>query len=124
MGKIVNIKPFEQVKTTLITSVDVSVMRIELFKGAMFHVSLMDSNGGTVDSKVVEITGDDYKKWGGDDDFIYQYIAKQLGFSMLENEVVVTPVEIQVQVPIETPVQVPIETPVETPLDESAPTSE
>ena len=45
MNRIVNINPFEQVKTTIITSVDVRVMRVELFKGATFHVSLMESNG-------------------------------------------------------------------------------
>ena len=55
MDRIVNINPFEQVKTTLITSMTVRVMRFDLFKGATFHVSLMDSNGNGVDSKVVDI---------------------------------------------------------------------
>lgn len=88
MDRIVNINPFEQVKTTLITSMTVRVMRFDLFKGASLYVSLLDENGNGVDSQMVEISGDDYKNWGGDDTFIYNYIAKKLGFTMPD---VITP---------------------------------
>jgi len=77
-----NIKPFEQVKTTVVTSMTVRVMRVELFKSASLYVSLMDANGNIVDTKMVEIIGDDYKKWGSDDTFIYGFIANKLGLSM------------------------------------------
>ena len=82
MDKFVSINPFEQVKTTVVTSMTVRVMRVELFKSATLHVTLMDSNRSIVESKVVEVNGDDYKQWGGDDTFIYQYIAGKLGFTM------------------------------------------
>ena len=84
MDKVVQIVPFEQVKTTVVTSMTVRVMRVELFKSATLHVSLLDEAGRSIDSKVVEISGDDYKQWGGDDTFIYQYISNKLGFTMSE----------------------------------------
>jgi hypothetical protein len=84
MDKVVQIKPFEQVKTTVVTGMTVRVMRVELFKSATLHVSLLDEAGRSIDSKVVEISGDDYKQWGSDDEFIYQYIANKLGFTMPE----------------------------------------
>ena len=82
MDKFVSITPFEQVKTTVVTSMTVRVMRVELFKSATLHVTLTDSKRSIVESKVVEINGDDYKQWGGDDAFIYHYIAGKLGFTL------------------------------------------
>jgi len=98
-NKFVSIKPFEQVKTTVVTSMTVRVMRVELFKSATLHVTLMDSRRSIVDSKVVEINGDDYKQWGGDDNFIYQYIASKFGFSIPE-EVTPLPPASLVTVPV------------------------
>ena len=116
MDITVNIKPFDQVKTTKVTSMSVRVMRFELFKGASIHVSLMDENGNAVDSKMVEINGDDYKKWGGDDTFIYEYIANKLGFSMPD-------VVDSAPAPTPPPV-IPMQEPVPTPVEEPVPTSE
>ena len=90
MDKIVSIKPFEQVKTAVVTSMRVNVMRIELFKGATLHVSLLDENEHGVESKVVEINGYDYTQWGGDDTFVYDFVARKLGFSMPVEESVVS----------------------------------
>jgi len=116
----------------------VRVMRFDLFKGASLYVSLLDENGNGVDSKVVEINGDDYKNWGGDDTFIYGYIAKKLGFSMpdvvapppapliFDPLALAPPPVIPMQEPAPTPVEEPAATPVEepaaTPVEEPAPT--
>jgi outer membrane biosynthesis protein TonB len=122
MEKVVNIRPFDQVKITTITSMVVRVMRIELFKGATLHVSLLDTNGVNVDSKVVEIKGDDYNNWGGDDTFIYQYIADKLGFTMPVVAPPPTPVEEPAHIPVEQPAPTPVEEPAPTPVEEPAPT--
>lgn len=92
MDKIVSIKPFERVKTAVVTSMRVTVMRIELFNCATLHVSLLDENEHCVESKVVEIDGYDYKQWGGDDTFVYDFVARKLGFSMPVEESVVSEV--------------------------------
>ena len=127
MDTIVNIKPFDQVKITTVSGMTVRVMRLELFKSATLHVSLLDANGNGFDSKVVEINGDDYKMWGGDDTFIYGFVARKLGFSMPDVDPptpalappalappALAPV---VEAPVETPL---VETPVvETPLVET-----
>lgn len=137
MDTIVNIKPFDQVKITTVSGMTVRVMRVELFKSATLHVSLLDANGNGFDSKVVEINGDDYKMWGDDDTFIYGFVARKLGFSMPDVDpptpalappalapVVESPVEVAVETPlVETPVEVAVETPVEVTPVEEAPVS-
>ena len=112
MDKVVQIKPFEQVKTTVVTGMAVRVIRVDLFKSATIHVTLMDSRKSIVDSKVVEINGDDYNQWGGDDTFIYQYVANKLGLSMPDEEVV-TQLDVPVEIPQEVSVEVPTDVPVE-----------
>ena len=140
MDMIVNINQFEQVKTTIITSMTVRVMMFDLFKGATFQVSLMDENGNGVDSKMVEIKGDDYKNWGGDDTFIYKYIAKKLGFTMPDvitpppDPVIfdplamapppVIPEQEPTHTPAEEPTPAPAEEPTPAPAEEPTPTSE
>ena len=120
MDKVVSIKPFDQVKITTVSSMSVRVMRLELFKSATLHISLMDANGNGFDSKVIEINGNDYKQWGGDDTFIYDFVAGKLGFSMpdvappvlapvVESPVVDTPVEVVVDTPVEVVVETPVE---------------
>jgi outer membrane biosynthesis protein TonB len=122
MDKVVNITPFDQVKITTVASMTVRVMRVELFKGATLHVSLLDTNGVNVDSKIVEINGDDYKRWGGDDTFIYEYIAQKLGFTMPVVAPPPTPVEEPAPILVEEPVHIPVEQPAPTPVEEPAPT--
>ena len=137
MDRIVNINPFEQVKTTLITSMTVRVMRFDLFKGASLHVSLIDENGNGVDSKMVEINGEDYKNWGGDDTFIYKYIANKLGFTMPDvitppptfDPLAMAPPPVIPQqeptpAPAEEPTPTPAEEPTPAPAEEPTPTSE
>jgi hypothetical protein len=148
MDKVVNITPFDQVKITTVASMTVRVMRVELFKGATLHISLLDTNGVNADSKIVEINGDDYKRWGGDDTFIYEYIANKLGFTMPDvvapppatapiifdplalapppvmpmQEFAPTPVEESAPTPVEESAPTPVEESAPTPVEESAPT--
>ena len=117
MDKVVQIKPFEQVKTTVVTGMAVRVIRVDLFKSATLHVTLMDSRKSIVESKVVEINGDDYKQWGGDDTFIYQYVANKLGLSMPDDEEVVTQLVVPVEIPQEVSVEVPTDVPVDVPQE-------
>ena len=77
-----NIVPVEKVKTTVVTKLNVSVIRFELFTGATLHVSLESSTGERVDSQILEINGDDYKNWSNDDVFIYSWVAGKLGFQL------------------------------------------
>ena len=77
-----NIVPVEKVKTTVVTKLNVSVIRFELFTGATLHVSLESSTGERLDSQILEINGDDYKNWANDDVFIYSWVAGKLGFQL------------------------------------------
>jgi hypothetical protein len=78
----INILPVEKVKTTVITKLNVSVIRFELFIGATLHVSLESSDGERLDSQILEITGDDYKRWSNDDLYVYSWTAEKLGLQL------------------------------------------
>ncbi len=71
---------------TITTSKDVESIEIEegvvtLNKSARFSVRLLDSTGGLIDIKFVELTGTDYDNWGDDDDYVVEYILSELGMS-------------------------------------------
>ena len=39
-------------------------------------------NGQQMYSKQITMSGDDYKNWGNDDNYVQQFVAKQLGFTI------------------------------------------
>jgi hypothetical protein len=54
---------------------------MELNTSAIISAQLYDDSGKMVDTKIFNIVGDVYNKWGGDDGYIINYIAEQLGSS-------------------------------------------
>ncbi len=101
----IQIQPYSINTTRIVTNMTIKVIKIELFKGATLHVILMDAQNGIVDTKIVDITGEDYKQWGGDDNFVYQYISRKMNFN-LQNPTVTpdTPVIPETPVIPDTPI--------------------
>ena len=129
---IVDIVPFEQIKKTIATKIDIRVTDIELFKSATMHVVLYDSNMNLIEVLYIKIDGDDYQKWQGDDSYVIQYVAKKIGSDINRIKPIEAPLETPVEeVPVESPVEVPVEespveetpveeVPVEVPVEESS----
>lgn len=65
------------------------VFQMQLGVSATFTVFLTHK-GQQMHSKQITMSGDDYKKWGNDDEYVQQYVAKQLGFTIAESLPVVT----------------------------------
>jgi hypothetical protein len=58
------------------------VFQMQLGVSATFTVFLTHK-GQQMYSKQITMSGDDYKKWGNDDEYVQQYVAKQLGFTIV-----------------------------------------
>jgi hypothetical protein len=57
------------------------IFQMKLGISATFDVFLTH-NGQQMYSKQIIMSGDDYKNWGNDDEYVQQFVAKQLGFTI------------------------------------------
>ncbi len=80
----INIVPATQTTTVTITSFDVSLRTLELFKTASFIVNTYSDNG-IVDRKIISLTQEQYQAWNNNDSYIINLIATELGFTILPN---------------------------------------
>lgn len=72
--------PIEYVYTQNVECVS---MRIEtnnltLFQSCVFSVSLLDANNNVVKVHILDMTGDDYTNWGGDDSYVVNWVKAKL----------------------------------------------
>jgi hypothetical protein len=84
------ITPVEIVTTDIITRIKVDVIRVEIFTSASIYVSLTTDTGKQVKSQCLELTGDDYKNWSNDDNYLYTYAANKMGYTIQPQTDVVT----------------------------------
>ena len=76
------IVPLDKVTTLTIYSFTLDRIEVELFNSARIRVNLMDQNNNRIDCTFVTLDGDDYKNWGNSDDYIINYVANKLGFTV------------------------------------------
>jgi hypothetical protein len=79
-----SIIPYIQTTTRTITSFNVIVNSITLFSSANLLVSNYDESGQFVNAVNLIMDGNDYAQWGGDDSYVVNWVAIQLGYT-LEN---------------------------------------
>jgi len=79
-----NIIPINKVKNIVISSFLIYRIDIILHKSVNLKVYLMNNNN-PVDTADILIEGDDYANWGNDDDYITNYVANKLGFTIQDN---------------------------------------
>jgi len=84
-----SILPFDRITTTTITSFDIESIEVILFSSARIRVNLYNSNGDRFDVTYVLMSGSDYTAWGNDDQYILQFVANTLGFTIFVPEPVV-----------------------------------
>jgi len=63
------------------------VFQMQLGISATFTVFLT-YNGTQMYSKQITMSGNDYKNWGNDDDYVQKFVARQLGFTISTEPVV------------------------------------
>lgn len=77
-----NIVPATQTNVVVITSFFVQVISITLFLKAELRVDMFDESKIRVNSCVIEMKGEDYANWNNNDEYVYEFVANQLGYTL------------------------------------------
>ncbi len=78
----IQVNPSEFIPPTqIITQFRYDVRKFDFGKEITFMVSLCNSNGLPVDIKPVTMIGEDYEKWGNDDNYAINFICSTLGLT-------------------------------------------
>ena len=78
------IVPKEQITTTLVTSFTVKCRDLILFENASFTVDTFDLNSNLIERQILTMTNEQYLEWNNNDNYVIQWVATTLGFT-LEN---------------------------------------
>lgn len=89
----ITIKPKEVITKTIISAIEVGNGEISLNKSVRFPVKTLDENGSVVNFEFIEISGDDYKKWGSDDNYIVSIVTDRLEIEKLYDEKLISKVK-------------------------------
>ena len=76
------IVPVDKVTTITIYSFTIDSIEVDLFNSARIRVYLMNQNNISIDCTFVSLTGEDYENWGNNDEYIINYVANTLGFTL------------------------------------------
>lgn len=76
------IVPVDKVTTITIYSFTIDSIEVDLFNSARIRVYLMNQANVSIDCAFVTLAGEDYENWGNDDDYIINYVANSLGFTL------------------------------------------
>lgn len=87
MGKI-EIHPKKVITTTILKYIEISDGVILLGNSAKFPVKIFDENGNLNSVEFVEISGDDYEKWGSDDSHISKCIMSKIGVKVYDEKLI------------------------------------
>ena len=82
MNTDINIVPVDYTTTRVVTSFTVNVVALELFNSVTLSVITLDANRGIVDTHSYKLSGAEYLAWNNDDQYIIDYVANKLGFSI------------------------------------------
>lgn len=78
-----DIVPFDKTTTQTIVRFDLDIIELQLYASATFRVLCYDINDKLIDTKFVELEGNAYNNWGNDDEYVVQYVATVLGFTIV-----------------------------------------
>lgn len=78
-----DIQPVDKTTTKTITRFTLDISKMTLNLSASFRVSLFDSDDKYIDATNVTLEGQDYLDWGNDDQYVIDFVARQLGFTLV-----------------------------------------
>jgi len=84
-SQTINVVPQDQTTVKTINSFSVVVANLVLFKNVTLNVKLFDENNKLISIQTIEVGGDDYTNWGGDDTYITNYAAQKLGLQIISS---------------------------------------
>lgn len=77
------VTPQERVKTVVITSVEIKIVRLELGKSVSVIVLLKDDNGSLSEAVNLKIEGEEYNNWGENDQYLIDLCIRKCGLEPL-----------------------------------------
>lgn len=78
-----NIQPTIQTTSVTITSFRVEVRELILFTSAKLRIALCNQEEQFINYAYIDMIGDDYTRWSSDDEYVYQFVAEKLGFTLV-----------------------------------------
>jgi hypothetical protein len=113
MSNFVSVVPTQFLTPQYVHRFSYSVSSFDLFSQITFVVFLYDANNKLLSTSNVTLSGECYKLWGDDDNYILNYISSKLGLTLMPPVTApVVPVEESI-VPAEEPTpDAPVEEPV------------
>ena len=78
-----NIQPTTQTTSVTITSFRVEVRELILFTSAKLRIALCNEEEQFINYAFIDMIGDDYTRWSNDDEYVYQFVAEKLGFTLV-----------------------------------------
>ena len=78
-----SIQPYEIQKITSISSFSVEVQQVILFTSANLIVKLYDNSQNLYDIKFLTMSDNDYLNWGGNDNYVLNFVSQKLGFNLI-----------------------------------------
>jgi hypothetical protein len=76
------VKPQDITKTFKIARFEILNVNVELFCNATINVSLYDIHDVMFQSVVVNMSGEQYKNWMNNDEYLIKYVAGYLGLEL------------------------------------------
>lgn len=67
--------------TRMIHNVSIQVINLVLFQSATLLVNLCEEDGRPIDSKVIQLEGNDYTLWDSDDSYVVEYVLQQFSLT-------------------------------------------
>ena len=98
-----SIIPQDRVTVQTVASFRVDVNNIILFCSANLGIVLFDTSNNYIDAFPMTLREDDYKNWGGDDEYIGTLIATKLGFTLTQEVVPEVVTEVTPEVTSDSP---------------------
>ena len=84
MKKIEPIDIWQNGTTKTANQLQVQGTSVTLGQSASFYWQLLTEEGHQVSQGNLGISGDEYKAWGANDDYVYEIVAKDLGLKIVE----------------------------------------
>tara|TARA_R100000773_G_C4156629_1_gene76314 strand:+ start:211 stop:471 length:261 start_codon:yes stop_codon:yes gene_type:complete len=86
MKKIESIDIWQNGTTKTATQLQVQGTSVTLGQSASFYWQLLTDEGHQVSQGNLGISGEEYKAWGTDDDYIYTLVASDLNLTLVSEE--------------------------------------
>jgi hypothetical protein len=75
------VEPYELIRVKTVTSIDMRIIALELFKSVTVSVAMYADDGYVCDNRVLEISGDEYLAWNNNDQYLVNLVCTKLGLT-------------------------------------------